>query len=92
MQHSGLFNLRTPRDLLAKAERDFNRLGENPADADAASTSSLLFAICQIGCIPVLVTNSSAKHSSTIMSSCALHVILQTVQNTLRSRNNSMRK
>jgi hypothetical protein len=36
MQHSGLFNLQTPRDLLAKAERDFKRLRENPANADAA--------------------------------------------------------
>lgn len=36
MQHSGLFNLQTPRDLLAKAERDFKRLQENPANADAA--------------------------------------------------------
>ena len=36
MQHSGLFNLQTPRDLLAKAERDFKRLQENPANTDAA--------------------------------------------------------
>ena len=36
MQHSGLFNLQTPRHLLAKAERDFKRLQENPANADAA--------------------------------------------------------
>jgi hypothetical protein len=29
-------HLQTPRDLLAKAERDFKRLQENPANADAA--------------------------------------------------------